>query len=96
MPSGSGPKSQEPRAKSQQPAGEKAMATNLLAHNEGTIDRVLRVVVGLIGISLVFFGPKTLFGLIGFLPLVTGLAGVCPLYSLIGVSTCGKQPAKQS
>ncbi len=72
------------------------MTTNLLAHNEGTIDRVIRVIVGLVGISLVFFGPRTLLGLIGFLPLVTGLAGVCPLYSLIGISTCGKHPATQS
>ena len=67
------------------------MTTNFFAHNEGTVDRVIRVVAGLAGISLVFFGPKTLLGLIGFIPLVTGLAGNCPLYSLFGVNTCGKR-----
>ena len=58
------------------------------ATNEGTIDRVLRVLVGLALLSLVFFGPKTLWGLVGLVPLATGLAGTCPLYSLLGIRTC--------
>lgn len=56
--------------------------------NEGAIDRVLRVVVGLGVLSLVFIGPKTPLGYIGLVPLLTGLVGICPLYSLLGINTC--------
>lgn len=58
--------------------------------NVGGIDRVLRIVVGLAILSLVFVGPKSLWGLVGLVPLLTGLFGYCGLYSLIGVSTCKK------
>jgi hypothetical protein len=56
--------------------------------NEGTIDRVLRVLVGLALIAIVFVGPKTPWGWIGLVPLLTGLAGTCPLYSILGIRTC--------
>lgn len=56
--------------------------------NEGAIDRVLRVVVGLVVLSLVFIGPKTPLGWIGLLPLITGLVGFCPAYALLGLRTC--------
>ena len=56
--------------------------------NEGTIDRVVRIVVGLALLSLVFVGPQTAWGWIGLVPLATGLAGWCPAYTLLGVSTC--------
>lgn len=59
----------------------------LLAKNEGNLDRGLRVVVGLAAIALVFVGPQTPFGWLGLIPLVTGIVGSCPLYSLIGVNT---------
>jgi len=57
-------------------------------HNEGTVDRVLRVTVGLVLLSLVFFGPQTIWGLVGIVPLATGLLGSCPVYTLLGISTC--------
>ena len=63
------------------------MAT-LLAKNAGTVDRVVRIVVGAVLLSLTVVGPKTLWGLVGLVPLVTGLVGSCPLYSLVGVNTC--------
>lgn len=63
----------------------------MLTKNEGTIDRVIRVVAGLVLISLVFVGPQTAWGWIGVLPLATGLLGHCPGYSLLGVSTCSKK-----
>jgi hypothetical protein len=72
------------------------MTRNLFARNEGMIDRAIRVVAGLALLSLVFVGPKTLLGLFGFIPLVTGLAGNCPLYSVLGLNTCGKGTAAQS
>jgi Protein of unknown function (DUF2892) len=56
--------------------------------NVGSADRIFRIVLGLVLIALVFVGPKTPWGWIGIVPLVTGLLRTCPLYSLIGVSTC--------
>jgi hypothetical protein len=56
--------------------------------NEGTIDRVLRIIAGAALVSLVFVGPETPWGWIGVVPLVTGLVGNCPVYSLLGISTC--------
>ena len=56
--------------------------------NEGTIDRALRVIAGAALVSLVFVGPETPWGWIGLVPLVTGLVGNCPVYSLLGISTC--------
>lgn len=60
----------------------------ILQLNEHSVDRAARVVAGLILLSLVWFGPKSLWGLVGAVPLVTGLAGTCPLYTLLGFSTC--------
>ena len=63
----------------------------LLAKNEGTIDRVLRVVLGVLLLSLTVVGPQTMWGLLGLVPLLTGLVGTCPLYTLLGVgSTYGR------
>lgn len=59
-----------------------------MAKNEGKIDRILRVVVGLVLLSIVFVGPQTMWGLIGIIPLATGLLGTCPVYSILGVNTC--------
>ncbi|KIC22254.1 MULTISPECIES: YgaP family membrane protein [unclassified Leisingera] len=59
-----------------------------MPRNEGTLDRALRIILGLILLSLVFIGPQTLWGLIGLVPLATGLMGYCPLYQMIGLSTC--------
>ena len=56
--------------------------------NEGTVDRIIRVIIGVGVLSLTFAGPKTLWGLLGIVPLVTGLAGTCPLYSIVGITTC--------
>ena len=56
--------------------------------NEGTLDRVLRVVVGLAIISLVFVGPQTPWAWLGLVPLLTGIAGFCPAYALFGIRTC--------
>jgi len=59
-----------------------------MACNEGSIDRVVRVVAGLGLLSLVFVGPQTPWGWIGLVPLVTGLVGFCPAYAILGMSTC--------
>ncbi len=56
--------------------------------NEGGIDRILRIVVGLALIAIVFVGPKTPWGWIGIVPLLTGLIGWCPAYLPFGIKTC--------
>ena len=56
--------------------------------NEGTVDRVLRAIVGLALISLVFVGPHTAWGWIGLVPLLTEVVGFCPAYRLLGIRTC--------
>ncbi len=56
--------------------------------NEGTVDRIFRVVIGLALLSLVVVGPQSLWGLVGLVPLLTGIVGFCPLYKVVGFSTC--------
>jgi hypothetical protein len=56
--------------------------------NVGNTDRLLRIVLGLVLIALVFVGPKTAWGWIGVVPLITGFLRTCPAYSLFGISTC--------
>ncbi len=59
-----------------------------MPRNVGTLDRIARIVLGLVLLSLVFVGPQTLWGLIGLVPLLTGAVGTCPAYSLVGLNTC--------
>ncbi len=61
-----------------------------MTSNVGGIDRVLRIVVGLVLLSLIFVleGNARWWGLIGIVPLATGLMSSCPLYSLVGINTC--------
>lgn len=56
--------------------------------NVGTIDRIFRIVLGLALLSLVLVGPQTLWGLVGLVPLLTGLARFCPAYGIAGINTC--------
>jgi membrane-associated protease RseP (regulator of RpoE activity) len=59
-----------------------------MSKNVGTVDRVIRIVLGLALIALVFVGPQTPWGWIGVIPLVTGFVSFCPAYRLLGVRTC--------
>ena len=59
-----------------------------MTRNEGTLDRVARVALGIVLLVLALRGMYTTWTWIGVVPLVTGLVGMCPLYSLIGVNTC--------
>ena len=60
--------------------------------NEGSLDRVLRVVVGLVLLGLTLNGNIGVWGWIGVVPLATGAVGMCPLYTLLGLNTCPVQP----
>ncbi len=64
--------------------------TALLPRNEGTLDRTLRVALGLTLLALAFVGPKTPWGFVGVVPLFTGLIGSCPLYTVFGFRTTSK------
>lgn len=59
-----------------------------MPRNEGSLDRILRIVVGLVLIALVFVGPQTQWGWIGVVPLLTGFIGFCPAYAIFGIRTC--------
>lgn len=56
--------------------------------NIGTVDKIIRVLIGLALIALVFVGPQTPWGWIGVPFILIALVGVCPIYKIIGVSSC--------
>lgn len=56
--------------------------------NEGTLDRILRVIAGLVLIALAATGTVGWWGYLGVVPLLTGAVGYCPVYSLLGIKTC--------
>lgn len=58
--------------------------------NMGSLDRIIRIVVGLGIMSLAVIGPQTPWAWLGVLPLLTGIIGWCPPYALFGINTCGK------
>jgi hypothetical protein len=69
----------------------------LLPRNEHTIDRAVRIILGVALLALVFVGPRTPWGYLGIVPLLTGLLGSCPVYTLLGIGTCpidGKPAAR--
>jgi len=71
--------------------------SKLLPVNEHIAERIARVALGLGLIAITFVGPKTPWGWIGVVPLLTGLIGSCPLYTLLGFSTCPlRTPASKS
>lgn len=59
----------------------------MFSRNEGSADRNIRVLLGIALLSLTIVGPKSLFGLIGIIPLLTGLVGFCPIYRVFGFNT---------
>ena len=64
--------------------------------NVGSADRVVRVLIGVVLLAMFFMYPYASWRnwtLIGVVPLLTGLVGTCPLYSVLGLSTC---PAKKN
>jgi Inner membrane protein YgaP-like, transmembrane domain len=58
-----------------------------MSRNLGNLDRILRIVVGAVLVALVFVGPKTAWGWIGLIPLITAFVGFCPAYRLLGICT---------
>ena len=62
----------------------------IMKANVGGVDKILRIVVGLglLSLILILEGNARWWGLVGLVPLLTGLVNFCPLYTLIGVNTC--------
>lgn len=60
---------------------------DLFKHNVGKIDRLIRVILGVLLIGNVFFALHHPIGWVGVILVVTGIAGICPLYSLLGINT---------
>ena len=56
--------------------------------NVGNIDRILRAVIGLALIALTWAGTIGVWGWIGVVPLLTAALGFCPLYTMLGFSSC--------
>jgi len=65
----------------------------IMKANVGGIDKALRIIGGIVLLALFFVleGNARWLGLIGLVPLLTGLIGWCPAYALIGVKTCSVQ-----
>ncbi len=56
--------------------------------NEGSIDRAVRIIAGIALIALAYTGTIGVWGYIGIMPLLTGVLGICPAYSIFGINTC--------
>ena len=59
-----------------------------MKNNIGGIERIIRIVAGLVLIALAATGTVGWWGWLGMVPLATGLMGWCPPYSLLGINTC--------
>ena len=64
-----------------------------MTSNIGGIERIARIVIGLILVALAATGQVGLWGWLGLVPLATGLIGWCPPYSLLGINTCKNRKA---
>lgn len=65
-----------------------------MGKNIGSVDKTIRVLVGLVLIALVFVGPQITWGWIGVPVIAIALFGWCPLYRVLGLSTCKKCAAE--
>lgn len=59
-----------------------------MTKNIHPVERIIRLVAGLILISLAFVGPENKWFLLGFIPVLTAVVGWCPPYALLGINTC--------
>lgn len=73
-----------------------SLTERIMQANIGNVDRTLRILAGLALLSLLYFAEGSLkwAGLIGIVPITTGLMRFCPLYPLFGINTCGKDLPK--
>jgi hypothetical protein len=60
---------------------------SLFKNNTGKLDRIIRIIVGVLLVGNVFTGLQTPIGWVGLILIVTGLFGMCPVYSILGINT---------
>jgi hypothetical protein len=70
--------------------------SRLLPVNEHPVERGLRIALGLALVGLAATGTVGAWGYVGVVPILTGLVGSCPLYTLLGFSTCPLKAQKAS
>ncbi len=66
----------------------------MMKTNIGSIERILRIVIGLALVVATAMGQLPVWGYIGIVPLATGLMGWCPPYAIFGISTCKTKAAE--
>ena len=59
-----------------------------MSKNIHNVERVVRIVAGVVLTSLAFVGPANNWFLLGIIPIATGLIGWCPPYAILGINTC--------
>lgn len=66
--------------------------------NVGNVDKIIRIVVGigLLSLLVILEGNMRFLGLIGIVPITTALMGWCPLYTVLGMSSCPLGGKKES
>lgn len=65
-----------------------SLKATLLPTNVGMLDRGVRLLLGVGLLSMAFTGPQSAWGFIGFVPILTAMVSSCPLYTVLGLSTC--------
>lgn len=60
----------------------------IVKKNIHSIERIVRVLIGLVLLSMTIIGPKSPWFFLGVIPLLTGFVGWCPPYAMLGISTC--------
>ena len=65
-----------------------------MKENVGSTDRVIRIILGLVLLSLVFIGPQTPWGWFGAVSIVTAVLKWCPAYRIFGINTCSSKKGK--
>ena len=63
----------------------------MFKQNEGSIDRGLRIVVGIALVAAAASGTLGPWAWLGLIPLATGIVGNCPVYRLLGINTCPRR-----
>ncbi len=64
--------------------------------NVHSLERFFRIGFGLFLVSLTFWGPSSLWFLLGIVPIATGFVGWCPLYAMLGINTATPTPQLKS
>ncbi|MFN7915661.1 MAG: DUF2892 domain-containing protein [Vicinamibacterales bacterium] len=68
--------------------------SGLLKTNEHNAERIVRIILGAGLVGAAFTGSLGAWAYIGVVPLLTGIVGSCPIYTVLGISTCPVTPAK--